>query len=317
MGTNGTDEAGFQFQYRGSENILYLLSNGSPIASTQGSLFGSTVLTAARDSQNVGIGKAPSTTHKLDVNGSIACNNIISSGTSSSFISTGDADIKIGTSSLSYGVQNVYFYHGSSSLNVNKYIGAVGAALDNGTGGRLIFQTPTPAGEMNGRMRIDSAGLVGIGKAAVAPFQLDLSTDGARKLTNTTWTTGSDNRIKKNIETANYDLLYNTVKQLDLKYFEWDFNDENINSTINDKHSIGFIAQEVKQYYPKAVDITDETERFGIQDFHNLNVDQLNKCMYGALKKAIHKIENLENDFDELRNENNELRNDIKVLQNI
>lgn len=71
LGSNGTDEAGFQIQYRGSENIFYILSNGSPIASSQGSGFGFVVLSAQRDTQNVGIGKTPHATYKLDVNGSI------------------------------------------------------------------------------------------------------------------------------------------------------------------------------------------------------------------------------------------------------
>ena len=108
--------------------------------------------------------------------GSLEVGSITSSGVSSSFISANDTSIRIGTSSISYGVQNVYFYQGTSAANANKYIGAVGAALDNGGGGRLIFQTPTPAGVMNERMRIDSAGhmyfggKIGTGSLSIAPF---------------------------------------------------------------------------------------------------------------------------------------------------
>ena len=98
------EEAGFQFQYRGLENTLYLLSS-CPVSVTQGSLFGYNVLTVARDTQNIGIGKA-STTYKLDVSGSVACGNISSSG-------------KIGTGSSSilpfYDLQVGY----SNTLNTN------------------------------------------------------------------------------------------------------------------------------------------------------------------------------------------------------
>lgn len=109
-------------------------------------------------------------------NSSVTCGNIISSGLSSRFINAGDTSILIGTSSLSYGLQNLYYYHGGSSLNSSKYIGAIGGALDNGTGGRIIIQTTTPAGVLTERMRIDSAGQmyfagkIGTGSSSVAPF---------------------------------------------------------------------------------------------------------------------------------------------------
>jgi hypothetical protein len=65
---------------------------------------------------------------------------------------------------------------------------------------------------------------------------------------------------------------------LDLKYFKW--NIPSVNPT--DSHSLGWIAQDVKQFFPNSVRLTQD---YGFDDFHNLDSDQLIKTMYGALKK--------------------------------
>jgi hypothetical protein len=128
----------------------------------------------------------------------------------------------------------------------------------------------------------------GLGIGTVTPtVQLDLSTDGARKLTTTTWTTGSDQRIKKHISSANLELCYSTLKQIDLKYFEWDRSIPQL-STVQDRHSLGFIAQEIKSIFPNAVTFDSN---MGYSDFHSLNVDQLYKMHYGATKKLMELVE--------------------------
>jgi alpha-tubulin suppressor-like RCC1 family protein len=106
-------------------------------------------------------------------------------------------------------------------------------------------------------------------------FQLDVSTDNARKLTTSTWTTGSDEALKTNIVLADLDRCVDVVSKLDLKYFKWEI-------PSCDTHSLGWIAQEVEQFFPKSV-ITAEAH--GISDFKNLNSDQIIKVMWGALKK--------------------------------
>ena len=106
-----------------------------------------------------------------------------------------------------------------------------------------------------------------------------MSTDLARKLTTTTWTTGSDERIKTNIQSANLQRCVDIVESLDLKYFEWDSKVK-----TSDQHSLGWIAQEVQQYFPNSVRTSNA---YGLDDFHDLNSDQLIKVMYGALKKMI------------------------------
>jgi hypothetical protein len=111
--------------------------------------------------------------------------------------------------------------------------------------------------------------------------QLDLSTDNARKLSSSTWFTGSDERIKSDIQTANLTRCSDIIDSLDLKYFEW-----TPDIQTNDRHSLGWIAQDVAKFFPNSV---KTASAHGIEDFQNLNSDQLIKVMYGSLKNMIQK----------------------------
>ena len=132
-----------------------------------------------------------------------------------------------------------------------------------------------------------TAGFIGLGVASPS-YQLDLSTDGARKLTTTTWLTGSDARIKTDVESANLQTCYETVKSLDLKYFKWNFP---AGIVPDDRHSLGFVAQEVKSVFPNAVSASNS---YGFTDFLSLNVDQIRKALFGAVKYLMAKVEALE-----------------------
>jgi hypothetical protein len=109
-----------------------------------------------------------------------------------------------------------------------------------------------------------------------------MSTDKARKLTTTTWTTGSDQRIKTDVESANLSRCVDIVDSLDLKYFKWNFPEGQTPPT--DAHSLGWIAQDVQQFFPKSVETSGD---FGLGDFHSLNSDQLVKVLWGALKHTL------------------------------
>jgi hypothetical protein len=132
-------------------------------------------------------------------------------------------------------------------------------------------------------LSVTSAG-VGIGTMAPAA-QLDLSTDNARKLTSSAWSTGSDSRVKVNIEDADYSVCYSNVKNIPLRRFEWD---SNMYPDVPDRHAVGWIAQEVEAVFPKAVTTTAE---HALEDFRTLNVDQLYKTMWGALRRCMDIIE--------------------------
>jgi hypothetical protein len=131
------------------------------------------------------------------------------------------------------------------------------------------------------------SGFVGIDVTSPS-YQLDMSTDDARKLTTTTWWTGSDSRIKTDVVSANLQMCYDVVKSVDLKYFKWNFPEGVV---PDDKHALGFIAQEVKEVFPNAV---SESNSYGYSDFLSLNTDQILKAMYGALKKTMNDVAALE-----------------------
>jgi hypothetical protein len=114
-------------------------------------------------------------------------------------------------------------------------------------------------------------GSVGLGLTPTS-YQLDLSTDNARKLTTSTWTTVSDARTKINIETANLVRCAEIVDTLNLKYFEWTLGSE-------DRHALGWIAQDVAPLFPNSVSPDSD-------GFLMLNSDQLIKVLYGALKQT-------------------------------
>jgi hypothetical protein len=130
---------------------------------------------------------------------------------------------------------------------------------------------------------VNSNNNVGIG-VATPSYQLQLSTDSAGKLSTNTWTITSDERIKENIELANLDICYDVVKNLPLKIYNWKYYTK---EQAPDNRMLGWIAQDVKQYFPKAVQEhqfkinEDET----IDDCLSLNADQINKALYGTVQK--------------------------------
>jgi hypothetical protein len=105
-------------------------------------------------------------------------------------------------------------------------------------------------------------------------------------------------RIKENIQDADLDICYNNIKNIKLKKYK--YIDKFIeNHNIEDKSKLGWIAQDVKKYIPKAVSI-NKNEDYDIDDFHSLNSDQLIACMYGTIQKLIFKIEELEDFINSL-----------------
>ncbi len=153
------------------------------------------------------------------------------------------------------------------------------------TGNTLMtsFDSATPA-YRNLSMMVNRLG-IGVYTPGV---QLDLSTDGARKLSTTTWSTGSDARIKEDIVDANIDRCYEIVSNIKLKHYRWM---DDIANIVDDKSQLGWIAQDVEVVFPKAVTTSNA---YGLDDFRSLNADQMYKVMYGALSKVIEKCDRYE-----------------------
>jgi hypothetical protein len=114
----------------------------------------------------------------------------------------------------------------------------------------------------------------------------------------TTWSITSDRRIKENIVKASYEKCLENVNKIEL--YNFNFKDNCVNT--NDKHQLGFIAQEVREVYPKAVEVnkmilnTNET----IDDILTLNTTQIDYTLYGAVKKLIEKIDNIDIELEHL-----------------
>jgi alpha-tubulin suppressor-like RCC1 family protein len=146
-------------------------------------------------------------------------------------------------------------------------------------------------------------GSVGIGTTS-PEYQLDVrgaiysSVGGITQTGLTTWSITSDRRIKENITRASYDKCLENVKNIEL----YNFNFKNNCVNTNDKHQLGFIAQEVQQVYPKAVEVgkmilnTNEA----IDDILTLNTTQIDYTLYGAVKNLIEKIEDIDNDLENI-----------------
>jgi hypothetical protein len=99
------------------------------------------------------------------------------------------------------------------------------------------------------------------------------------------WTQTSDRRIKENIEGASYDKCYENVDKLELKSFNYikEFKTGN-----KDTNQLGFIAQEIKDIFPKSV-FTNSYNRdeLNIPDMHSIDIGQINYTLYGAVKKLM------------------------------
>ena len=185
-----------------------------------------------------------------------------------------------------------------TTVNVGKI-----EAISHGSSYRNIIMQPNNSTPQN---------FVGIG---INPgYQLELAQNSAAKPTSNTWTISSDARLKEDIIDADLDICYNVVKNLPIRRYKWkeEFYPDGIQK---DRHSVGFIANEVQTVYPKAVNVIenqqflvkrgtiDEPAEFKeLENVLSVDVDQIYKTMYGAVKKLIEKVELLENEIEILKN---------------
>ena len=143
-------------------------------------------------------------------------------------------------------------------------------------------KTPSYPLHVNGNMFVSSTAFSGSGQ--------------------TTWSGPSDRRIKENIVKASYEKCLENVKNIEL--YRFNFKNNNIVNT-NDYNQLGFIAQEVQNVYPKAVEVNMIKDKTGeIPDLLSLNTTQIDYTLYGAVKELIKKVEFLEEKLEENENSN-------------
>ncbi len=184
---------------------------------------------------------------------------------------------------------------------------------------RSFIFTNNGRGYSNGTVifEIFENGNTKIGGGASAVYQLELASDSAGKPSTNVWTITSDERIKENITLADIDRCYEIVKNLPLKKYAWKYYNTN---QAPDQNMLGWIAQDVQQYFPKAVNVSKfvikeeikdgeivTQEEEAINDCLNLNSDQINKVLYGAVQKLQAIVETQQAKILELENRINTL----------
>jgi hypothetical protein len=208
---------------------------------------------------------------------------------------------RIQNGGVSASSQAVFVGTDAGSVDKTWYIGVNPWATDGS------FELKSNAGV---GIQIDYAGQVGLGKAPA--YQFELSTDSAGKPgLGGLWTVVSDERIKKDIVPADLTVCYDNIKNLPLKYFGW-ADGVYSEDQVQDRHGLGWIAQDVQKVFPKAVSKKSFIKFAGnknfttlyppacvppeekIEDCLDLNSGQLIASLYGAVQQLISKVEVLE-----------------------
>ncbi|MBT9168395.1 MAG: hypothetical protein DDT19_01740 [Syntrophomonadaceae bacterium] len=185
------------------------------------------------------------------------------------------------------------------------------AVAHTGTGNRVMTSGKTdyiPFSANNiyqGGMNI--FGNVGIGTASPGA-QLDLSTDSARKLTTTTWTTGSDIRIKTNVQSISdaLDIISRT------RPAKFNYTPEFLaaHPSVKDTDYYNFIAQEYQQVFPNSVTETD-----GLLYLNTSNMIPYAIAGIKELDERTRGIGLMDKRIKKLERENAELKSRLEALE--
>ena len=141
-------------------------------------------------------------------------------------------------------------------------------------------------------------GSVGIGTTS-PEYSLDVrgniftSVGGYTQTGSENWIIQSDRRIKENIVKASYEKCLENVKKIEL--YNFNFKENYVNT--NDRNQLGFIAQEVREVYPKAVIVKPDEK---IEELLTVNTTQIKYTLYGAVRSLIEKVERIEERVDKL-----------------
>ena len=133
------------------------------------------------------------------------------------------------------------------------------------------------------------SGLIGINTTTPA-YALDIGAGDARKLTGANWITPSDERIKENIGSVNYDSILQEISSLRLVSYTW-AEPYRVAHGLTTKDTLGFISQEVEHIFPRAVTTMVEE---GFYDFRSLDIDQLMKAKFAVTQHLLSRFSTLQ-----------------------
>lgn len=132
-------------------------------------------------------------------------------------------------------------------------------------------------------------GLIGI-NTLTPSYALDIGAGDARKLIGANWITPSDERIKENIGSVNYDTILQEISSLRLVSYTW-AEPYRVTHDLTTKDTLGFISQEVEPIFPRAVTTMVEE---GFYDFRSLDIDQLMKAKFAVTQHLLSRFSTLQ-----------------------
>ena len=171
--------------------------------------------------------------------------------------------------------------NGGSGIVIIRYLTSTSSSIEliRGTAGDA--NRDYKLGNYNAEFKVISS------TSGVDTDYIKITTAGA--ITNPTgtanWSIGSDRRIKENIERASYNKCYDNINKLELKRFNYI---DDFNTVSRDRAQLGFIAQEVKDIFPKSISTQGYySDTLNIPDLLSIDISQINYALYGAVKKLI------------------------------
>ena len=171
---------------------------------------------------------------------------------------------------------------GGSGVVIIRYLGLItSSSIELTRGTTADANRDYKIGNYNGEFKVISS------TSSVDTDHIRITTAGAifNPTGTASWTTGSDRRIKENIERASYDKCFENINRLELNRFNYI---DGFNTVSRDNKQLGFIAQEVYDIFPKAISSQGYyTGTLSIPDLLSIDVSQINYSLYGAVKKLI------------------------------
>jgi hypothetical protein len=106
------------------------------------------------------------------------------------------------------------------------------------------------------------------------------------KPTAANWSGYSDQKVKTDIQSADLERCYTITSSLKLSYYRY-ISSVSTDFKLNDTHMLGYIAQDVEQLFPKAV----QTTNYNSSSILSLDLTQIQMAHYGTTQYMISSIQ--------------------------